>query len=57
MAIGRPREPNARRTILTLRVSEAERAVIEQAAIKAQTPMTVWMRETIVRAAKRKARR
>lgn len=56
MSLGRPKEPNARRTILTLRVSDKEREVIDQAAEVANKPPTVWMREVIVRAAKRKAR-
>ena len=48
--MGRPPLPKgeARETVFTLRVTEAERAAFVEAAERAGKPVTAWARETLL---------
>lgn len=51
---GRPKSPNARRNVRSIHLSDDELAAVESAALASNQPLTAWMREKVVKAAKRK---
>jgi hypothetical protein len=50
---GRPKEPNAKRGIIMVRLSEEERASMERVAEASGRRLSEWLRELGVKAAQR----
>ena len=57
--MGRPPKPEAEQAseIIALRMTEAERKQCEHVASKAEMKLSAWIRDRVLRAAKREAKR
>ncbi len=54
IARGRPKKPDdERRNLFTLRLTEAEKELVEAAAAKLANPSRVWCRETLLAQARK----